>query len=87
VVYLSVNYDDDYHNALQTISRTYPYYHLILLLPASIDEILVKKPKDYEFDTLLFKAALEALKDRNYIGVIDNGLKSLLHMKQSQTSK
>lgn len=52
--------------------------HIVLLLAASVEEIAVRKAKEYEPDLVMFKRALEVLKGRNFVSVVENGVRAFI---------
>jgi hypothetical protein len=50
----------------------------VLLLAASLDEIVVRKAKEYANDLVMFKKTMEILKTRNFLSVIDNGVRGFM---------
>ena len=49
-----------------------------MLLATSIDDIVVKKPKEYAPDLLMLKHAMEILKGRNFVSVVENGVRGFI---------
>lgn len=52
--------------------------HIVLLLAANLDEIVVKKAKDYGPDITMLKRTMEILKNRNYVSVVENGVRGFV---------
>lgn len=52
--------------------------HIVLLLAASLDEIVVRRAKEYAPDLIMFKKTMDILKTRNYVSVIDNGVRGFM---------
>ena len=44
----------------------------------TVDEMLNQKAKEYAPDILMFKKAMEVLKNRNYVSVVDNGVRGFI---------
>lgn len=53
-------------------------FHIVLLMSGTLEDIAIKRAPEYANDLLLFKAAMEILKNRNYVSVIDSGVKGLI---------
>jgi len=47
-------------------------------MAGSIDDIVVQNMKEYQNDLIMFKKAMEILKWRNYVSVIDHGARSFI---------
>lgn len=56
----------------------YREHHTVLLLAASIEDIAARKVKEYAPDLVMFKRAMEILKTRNYVSIIDNGVRGFI---------
>lgn len=77
VVYYVIDFTDSYESDINQIANVkYPRHHLLFLVPASIEDIFVRHPSDHDIDQVILKTALDSVKNRNYISVLDNGAKS-----------
>jgi hypothetical protein len=47
-------------------------------MSGTLEDIAIKRAPEYANDLLLFKAAMEILKNRNFVSVIDIGVKGLI---------
>jgi hypothetical protein len=75
-----VDYADELMNQLTyyAFGLQFQQSHLVLLLAASLDEIVVRKAKEYAADLVMFRRAMEVLKNRNFVSVIDNGVRGFM---------
>ncbi|TNV83107.1 hypothetical protein FGO68_gene3020 [Halteria grandinella] len=80
VTYEQIDYGDELVRQVSfyAFGLQFQSSHIVLLLAASLDEVAVRKAKEYAPDLIMFKKAMEILRDRNYVSVVDNGVRGFI---------